>query len=221
MTTQKILTSAQKSVLNAVANEPRMADFYLTGGTALSAYYLHHRISDDLDFFCSKELDIVFIHDFVQKLRGGIGAGKVRYEHLYDRNMFFLDLADDELKVEFAKYPFVQLEKPEMIDGLKIDSLRDIGANKLMAALDRFDPKDFVDLYYLLQSTNLETLRKDAETKFGIKIGGIFLGSELSKVRRIEALPKMLKPLTRKGLKDFFSQQIKGLSPEILDQANN
>jgi predicted nucleotidyltransferase component of viral defense system len=27
------------------------ADFFLTGGTALAAYYLHHRHSDDLDLF--------------------------------------------------------------------------------------------------------------------------------------------------------------------------
>ena len=102
------------------------------------------------------------------------------------------------------------------MEQLKIDSLRDIGANKLMAALERFDPKDFVDLYYLLESTELENIRKDTEIKFGLKIGGIFLGGELAKVRRIEALPKMLKPLTIEELKEFFSQEIKKLSPEIL-----
>ena len=85
------------------------------------------------------------------------------------------------------------------------------------ALLERFDPKDFVDLFYLLQSTNLENIRKDAETKFGVKIGGIFLGGELAKVGRIEALPKMLKPLTIAELKEFFSRQIKSLSSEILE----
>ncbi|MEW5692252.1 MAG: nucleotidyl transferase AbiEii/AbiGii toxin family protein [Candidatus Hydrogenedentota bacterium] len=29
--------------------------FYLTGGTALSEFYLKHRISEDLDFFCENE----------------------------------------------------------------------------------------------------------------------------------------------------------------------
>lgn len=27
-------------------------EFYLSGGTAASRGYLHHRFSDDLDFFC-------------------------------------------------------------------------------------------------------------------------------------------------------------------------
>jgi predicted nucleotidyltransferase component of viral defense system len=32
--------------------------FYLTGGTALAAYYLRHRLSEDLDFFAEKEFEL-------------------------------------------------------------------------------------------------------------------------------------------------------------------
>jgi len=199
-----------------VAGEPKLADFYLTGGTALAAYYFHHRISDDLDFFSFSEPDTFFIHEFVNKLKVELAAKTVRFEKLHDRNQFYFALDGEEIKVEFTKYPFRQLENPKIVEQLKIDSLRDIGANKLMAVLERFDPKDFVDLYYLLESAELEIIRKDAEIKFGVKIGGIFLGGELAKVRRIEGLPKMLKPLTIDELKSFFSQQIKKLSPEIL-----
>ena len=31
--------------------------FYLTGGTALSAFYLHHRLSEDLDFFTESDVE--------------------------------------------------------------------------------------------------------------------------------------------------------------------
>jgi predicted nucleotidyltransferase component of viral defense system len=213
---QKTLTLAQKTIIQEMAKEPKLADFYLTGGTALAAYYLHHRISDDLDFFSFNEPDTFFIHEFVNKLKVELAAEAVRFEKLHDRNQFFFALGTEKLKVEFTKYPFKQLENPKSEEGLKIDSLRDIRVNKLMAMLERFDPKDFVDLYYLLQSENLENIRKDTETKFGIKIGGIFLGGELAKVRRIEALPKMLKSLTIDELKNFFSQQIKNLSTEVL-----
>lgn len=199
-----------------MAKEEKLADFYLTGGTALAAYYFNHRISDDLDFFSFKEPDTFFIHEFTNNLKIELAAKTVRFEKLHDRNQFFFASDGEEIKVEFTKYPFKQLENPKIMERLKVDSLRDIGANKLMAALERFDPKDFVDLYYLLKSAGLETVRKDAETKFGVKIGGIFLGGELAKVRRIEALPKMLKPLTIDELKNFFSQEIKKLSPEIL-----
>jgi len=34
-------------------------DFYLTGGTALSRFYLNHRYSDDLDFFVHQKTDFL------------------------------------------------------------------------------------------------------------------------------------------------------------------
>ena len=34
-------------------------DFYLTGGTALSRAYYHHRFSDDLDFFTHNDPDFL------------------------------------------------------------------------------------------------------------------------------------------------------------------
>ncbi len=37
---QAVLNEAQKKIIKAVAEEPNLADFYLTGGTALAAYYL-------------------------------------------------------------------------------------------------------------------------------------------------------------------------------------
>lgn len=58
-------------------------------------------------------------------------------------------------------------------------------------------------------------VRKDVEKKFGIKIDNVFLGSELAKVKRVEALPKMIKPLTIAELKQFFSDEARELAPEI------
>ncbi|MBI3815671.1 MAG: nucleotidyl transferase AbiEii/AbiGii toxin family protein [Nitrospinae bacterium] len=50
-----MLTSLQVRVLEKIYKADRYSgiakDFFLTGGTALSAFYLHHRESIDLDFF--------------------------------------------------------------------------------------------------------------------------------------------------------------------------
>jgi predicted nucleotidyltransferase component of viral defense system len=35
------------------------SDFYLTGGTALSRFYLNHRYSDVLDFFAHQKADFL------------------------------------------------------------------------------------------------------------------------------------------------------------------
>lgn len=211
---QTFLTPAQKTVLAAVAAEPKLADFYLTGGTALAVYYLQHRISDDLDFFTAADIEPIFLRGFVGKLKAVIGVKTLRFEHIFDRYQFFFKLTntDTELKIEFAKYPFHQLEPPTAKDGIKIDSFRDIAANKLMALLDRFDPKDFVDLYFILPQIPLERIRADIERKFGVEVGPIFLGGELAKVRRITALPKTIKPLTLEQLKQFFVVQARRIN---------
>lgn len=214
---QEILTDIQEKIIKAVAEEPKMADFYLSGGTALAACYFQHRISDDLDFFVFNEPDKIFLHGFAEKLKTIVSADSMRFERLYDRNQFFFIVRNEESKVEFTKYPFEQLEKQIVCKNIKVDSLRDIAANKLMALLDRFDPKDFIDLYFVLQNFNLQETRKDVERKFGIKVDNIFLGGELAKVKNIEALPKMLKPLSIKELKKIFSKLAEELAPQIFE----
>jgi len=42
----------QQEVLDDISKIEVIAkNFFLTGGTALSVFYFHHRVSDDLDFF--------------------------------------------------------------------------------------------------------------------------------------------------------------------------
>jgi hypothetical protein len=45
-----VLTSTQERFLSGFFRDVE-PPYYLTGGTALAAYYLGHRYSDDLDFF--------------------------------------------------------------------------------------------------------------------------------------------------------------------------
>ena len=47
----EILTPFQKELLRVIGNSNLADNFYLTGGTALAAFYLQHRYSEDLDFF--------------------------------------------------------------------------------------------------------------------------------------------------------------------------
>jgi predicted nucleotidyltransferase component of viral defense system len=58
-TQTSILTNTQKSLLKYLSNNESLTkDYYLSGGTALSEYYLHHRLSEDLDFFSMHEVDL-------------------------------------------------------------------------------------------------------------------------------------------------------------------
>ena len=46
-----VLTLLQYNLLKQLANSELNQVFFLAGGTALSAFFLHHRYSEDLDFF--------------------------------------------------------------------------------------------------------------------------------------------------------------------------
>lgn len=214
---QAILTDTQKEVLRIVNDEPRLDGYYLSGGTALSAYYLHHRVSDDLDFFTSEPCDRAFLTSFIDNLKFTLGADRLRSDQIFDRNLYFLGIGDYELKLEFTRYPFARLDPIRVEEGVRVDSLRDVSANKFMALLNRFDPKDFVDLYAILQNRPLADIRRDAETKFGSAITDLFLGSELAKVRRVEALPKMTVPLGIDELKRFVTKEARALSQSFTE----
>ncbi len=214
---QEILTETQKKVISAVGEEPNLRGFYLSGGTALAACYLKHRFSDDLDFFIFEDPDRIFLHSFAEKLKGIIGADKFDYEKSYDRSQFYFKTGKEKLKLEFTKYPFKQLDKTIEWSGIKTDSLKDVAANKLMAMLDRFDPKDFVDLYFLLQEFKLSEIKKNVQVKFGSKIDDLFLGSELAKVKRVEVLPRMIKKIEISELKGFFEKEAKKLENKVLE----
>ena len=52
-----ILTADQKSLLRSFSKSDLRFSFYLTGGTSLSAFYLFHRLSEDLVFFSEGPID--------------------------------------------------------------------------------------------------------------------------------------------------------------------
>lgn len=219
---QTILTQGQKVALDCFKSRAELADlFYLSGGTALAEYYLHHRYSEDLDFFTDADpFPQLTVEAFVSVLKTAVDATDVTYRRLHDRRVFFfIQPNGEELKIEFTLYPFQHIQAPMVLDGaLHVDSLHDIAANKVMALMDRIEPKDFVDLYFLLHESEitLSVLRDLVAKKFQLTLEPITLGSEFAKVRHVQMLPRMIKPLTLEELKDFFTQQARELAPEIL-----
>jgi len=54
-------------------NKYLTSNFYFTGGTALSKYYLQHRYSDDLDFFSEKQIDQQLIFSIISSWKNKLG----------------------------------------------------------------------------------------------------------------------------------------------------
>jgi hypothetical protein len=153
----------------------------LSGGTALAAFHTGHRLSEDLDLFAAEPAPLEALLSFVR----ASGYAEPSYQHIFDRRLFLLPgTGPGKLKVEFTGYPFPSLGERLRVDGLEVDSLRDILANKLAAMTERSDAKDFVDVYVGLERhpiLRLDALVDDAERKFGVKglrhiLAGRFLG---------------------------------------------
>lgn len=214
-----ILTPNQAQVLDLLKEFPELSSlFYLSGGTALAEFYLHHRFSDDLDFFTSlEEFPQLQVEKFVGVIKDKIPASKVDYRHLFDRRLFFFQTNQEELKIEFTSYPFKQLESPTPKKGLQIDSLIDIAVNKLMVLTARTETKDFVDLYFLAKEKGIfpKNILPLLEKKFKLKLDPVALGSEFAKVKSLTLMPRMIKPLTIEELKKFFTDLAFELEPKI------
>jgi hypothetical protein len=132
-------------------------DLHLDGGTALSAYFLAHRESEDLDFFGGKNLNA--------KVLGEILAETARASGLeilpdgaptlgFARYVASGDGFEAGVKVDIgASSPF-RLEPLEPTEeGIQVASYRDLCAGKLHAACDRYERRDFLDVHAIVRAT--------------------------------------------------------------------
>ncbi len=208
------LRPLQKKVLELFKKSPLRKDFYWTGGTLLSFYYLHHRQSNDLDFFSEKKFQGNRIVRFINSLKKELKLPSVSEKKIFDRQEFILQ-NKGKLRLEFVFYDFPRIKKGKKWQGIQIDSLDDIAANKVMSLFDRNDPKDLFDLYFLIAKENytIEKLLKLAEKKFGVSFEK---SSFLSEAHKSMKDLKSLKPFIlaknqkerekiTKEIQDYFS----------------
>lgn len=217
MGTLSLLTKEQQIIFHEVAgNTYTKQNFYFTGGTALSAFYLRHRYSDDLDFFSEKKFDNQVIFTLVQEWskKHNFTLKAEVIEVMYVFNLIFPQ--NIPVKVDFSYYPYKRIETRNKIDGVVIDSLLDIAINKIVTISQRTDVKDFVDLYFLLQQTSVWDLIEGAKIKFKIQIEPFLLASDFLKVEDFTFLPRMIMPLKLDDLKIFYRQKAKDLGKKIL-----
>ncbi len=96
-----------------------------------------------------------------------------------------------------------------------VDSVENIGANKLTAILGRTEPKDFVDLYFILRAGyDFDDLLEKAKTK-DLGLQPFFMAGSLLQVRQFRHLPNTMPPLALPELQAF----IISLADCLLDQS--
>ena len=129
--------------------EPLLSTFNLVGGTAL-ALHLGHRKSIDLDFFTSESFDLEEVKMMLIK--------KYDFKVSYSRSQTLKGFING-VKVDFIKFDYPHLHNSDIIDEVRIESVPDIIAMKLLSITDNGSRiKDFIDIAYLSSWFSLEEM---------------------------------------------------------------
>ena len=209
------LTPLQASVLESFFAAAAGQQFYLTGGTALAAFHLHHRASVDLDLFTLDDLALreadILLPQLAASMNCRLGAMR-RTEHY--REVFLEPETGDPLKIDMVRDFGPQYGEHIRLGQVIVDSIENIGANKLTAILGRTEPKDFVDLYFILRAGySFDDLLAKAQTK-DLGLHPFYLAGSLRQVRNFRRLPTTTPPLTLSELQ--YDMLV--LADRLLDQ---
>jgi len=90
---KKILSPLQRDILGFLSEQNIIRQqFYFGGGTVLSECYLHHRLSEDLDFFSDTEFDTQQIAITAKKMKQHFPVKNIDYRQQFHRSLYFLCL---------------------------------------------------------------------------------------------------------------------------------
>lgn len=144
-------------LVNKLMADEKLASFNLVGGTAL-ALKIGHRKSIDIDLFTSTDFNSQEISDH---LTANYNVTRIQ---VIPNGVFTLI---DGIKVDLLAHKYPLIEDLETIDGIRLVSLKDIGAMKLNAIYNNGTRlKDFVDIYALLENFSFQELLQASEKKY-------------------------------------------------------
>jgi predicted nucleotidyltransferase component of viral defense system len=124
-------------------------DHVLVGGTALTLQ-LGHRTSTDIDLFTTKTQNAVELIDYFNK----------NYENtnVHIATNDFTRIYVNDIKVEMVQYEEKIVEEPINEEGIRMLGINEIAAMKLNTIIHRSQPRDFIDVAYLLKEMPLEKM---------------------------------------------------------------
>lgn len=220
------LTNLQKKILILFSNLPDQEAFYLTGDTALAAFFLNHRKSNDLDFFTAIE---ELIPPFSQKLEAVLKENGLEVERSRGFHSFVelsVNSENDSTIIHIALDSPFRFQQPfhvEDIPGINVDSLVDIASNKLLALFGRAELRDFIDVYFLVREhfSKKELIEKAAQKVPGFDL--YWLGVAMERLDDfLEDSPEMhllTRPCPMTELKGFFSLWRKEIQKKITEDS--
>ncbi len=221
MAIKTILSDNQQKLLKIIGENKKICQyFYFTGGTALAEFYLHHRYSEDLDFFCEEEIDPHTVFVFLKSIQKLANIKKIDAQQSFNRNLFFLHLKEgDIIKTEFTYFPFPRIEKKNKIGSLWVDSLFDIAVNKVFTIYQKPRSRDFIDLYLILKikKWSIAELVKKAKIKFDWHVDPLQLAGQFLQAKEVKDYPRMIEKIKPEVWQKFFENEAKKMQTKIME----
>lgn len=215
----EILTSLQKNFLQSFFKTYLGEKFFLGAGTALAAFYLQHRLSEDLDLFTlDQDLDFDGVDAEVFKIGRKLNLKTEHHVSTPTFLQFVFEAPQGEtLKVDIIREIPVHFGEIKKIEGINVDSLENIAVSKVLSIYGRFDGKDFADFYLLVKEKkfNFDALLKKTKKKYP-GFNEFYLAGNMADVELLPALPEMLRPFDEKEFAGFF----KNLSQNLFQTLN-
>ncbi len=214
-----LLTSCGQEILLSAKRDPVITDsYYLTGGTALSFYYLHHRISEDLDFFSLEEPNREMLETWSTAVAKNFKVAEVEFQTLRGQLVYFFHFDQEVVKVDFAQYPFEHIGDFHKDGNLRVASIRDIAVNKLQAIQTRARSRDYVDVYEIVYAgrITMSELFKDYRLKFDLHVGPEEWAKHFAKVLDATDQPRFLGHRKWSDVESYFLEEARRLSTTVL-----
>jgi len=145
-------------LIKSLQSRTYLRDFYLVGGTAL-ALHLRHRRSVDIDLFSNFSFDASALLEQLQQ--------DFTYT-LFHTGSNTLKGSILKINVDILAHRYRLIDQPREIQGVTLLSERDIIAMKLNAiATSGQRSKDFIDIYFLLETFPLSNMLESYKAKYG------------------------------------------------------
>jgi len=222
-TTDNILSPLQRAFLHAFFAIPVGQRFFLTGGSALAAFHLYHRLSDDLDLFTLDDEALEATINPMEAIAADLACTlkRTRVSQYFQQVFLSHPQFEASLKIDMVRDFGPQYGERFIREGIIVDSLDNIAANKIVAIFGRADIKDFVDLYFILQEGyEFDQLFEMAREK-DLGLTKFYFVGMLRQINKHTRLPTMLKPLKLETLQAFYSEMAHKLMRDLDPEQRN
>lgn len=139
---------ATLELLKKIQNIDAFSNLRLVGGTAL-ALQIGHRKSIDLDFFGVVDFEKIDTKEILSHFKSVEYLQKSKNINIFEIN---------DIKVDFVNYNYPWLQEKVIVEGLVMAHQEDIAAIKIAAITGRGSKKDFIDLFFLLQTYSMQQI---------------------------------------------------------------